>query len=72
MKLDAFYVSGVHYREELIRCGKPACKSCPHGPYWYAYSRAGAFLKKVYVGKFLPRALREHVPEHLRSLSNFD
>jgi len=25
------------YRLEWRWCGKSNCKSCPHGPYWYAY-----------------------------------
>jgi hypothetical protein len=60
-----YHESGVHYRQELIRdrCGKPACKSCPHGPYWYAYSRRGAFLKKMYIGRKLPPAVAAMVPQ---------
>jgi hypothetical protein len=61
--MNSFYhESGVHYRQEMIRCGKSACKCCPHGPYWYAYTRRGAFLKKVYVGKKLPPAVAAMVP----------
>jgi hypothetical protein len=67
MTLDrSFYVAGIHYREELVKCGKPKCKRCPHGPYWYAYFRAGAFLKKRYVGKWLPSQLKDLVPPELR------
>ena len=42
------------YELEKVRCGKPACKSCPHGPYWYAYhtTRKGKVVKR-YVGKKL-------------------
>jgi hypothetical protein len=25
------------FRYETVRCGKPNCTRCPHGPYWYAY-----------------------------------
>lgn len=45
---------GVTYRLESVRCGKPNCKSCPHGPYWYAYHREGAKLKSTYIGRELP------------------
>jgi hypothetical protein len=52
----------VTYRLENVRCGKPGCKSCPHGPYWYAYFRDGGRLKSRYIGRELPedvaRALR--------------
>ncbi|MDQ4125013.1 MAG: hypothetical protein M3134_05370, partial [Actinomycetota bacterium] len=29
----------VTYRLESVKCGKPGCTKCPHGPYWYAYWR---------------------------------
>ncbi len=43
------------YRQEHVRCGKAGCKTCPHGPYWYAYWKAGGRLHKRYVGKRDPR-----------------
>jgi hypothetical protein len=45
---------GVTYRLESVRCGKPNCKSCPHGPYWYAYYRDGGKLRSRYIGRELP------------------
>lgn len=45
---------GVTYRLETVRCGKPNCKSCPHGPYWYAYYRDGGKLRSRYIGRELP------------------
>jgi hypothetical protein len=39
------------FRFEWVKCGKPTCKSCPHGPYWYAYWREGKRVRKRYVGK---------------------
>jgi len=44
----------VTYRLETVRCGKPGCASCPHGPYWYAYYRDGGKLKSRYIGKERP------------------
>ena len=44
----------VTYRLESVKCGKPNCKSCPHGPYWYAYYREGNRLKSRYIGRELP------------------
>lgn len=44
----------VSYRLETVRCGKPGCKTCPHGPYWYAYYRDGDKLKSRYIGKERP------------------
>lgn len=44
----------VSYRLETVRCGKPGCTSCPHGPYWYAYYREEGKLKSRYIGKERP------------------
>jgi hypothetical protein len=44
----------VTYRLETVRCGKKACTSCPHGPYWYAYWREGGRLRSRYIGVDLP------------------
>jgi len=30
-------IENVTFQLEGVRCGKPTCKRCPHGPYWYAY-----------------------------------
>lgn len=38
-------------REEMVKCGRPGCKSCPHGPYRYKYWREGGKLRKKYLGK---------------------
>lgn len=46
----------VTYRLESVRCGKPGCTTCPHGPYWYAYYREGGKLKSRYIGKEHPAA----------------
>jgi hypothetical protein len=67
MELVSFYhEAGIHYRQELVKCGKKDCGSCPHGRYWYAYTRRGALLKKTYVGKDLPAAVLDHAPDHIR------
>lgn len=63
MTTKHFTLNGVHYREEFVKCGKPGCKKCPHGPYWYAYTRPGALLVKRYVGKFLPPHVKEFAPD---------
>lgn len=49
---------GVTYRLEHVKCGKPNCESCPHGPYWYAYYREGNRLKSRYIGRELPTGAR--------------
>ena len=47
-------VDSVTYRLEAVRCGKEGCRSCPHGPYWYAYYRDGGKLRSRYIGRDLP------------------
>ncbi|MDQ3982150.1 MAG: hypothetical protein M3271_05660, partial [Actinomycetota bacterium] len=44
----------VTYRLEAVRCGKPGCTKCPHGPYWYAYYREKGKLRSRYIGPNLP------------------
>jgi hypothetical protein len=37
---------------ESVKCGKPDCNRCKHGPYYYAYWKENGKLKKKYVGRF--------------------
>ena len=46
----------VTFRQERVRCGRPNCTKCPHGPYWYAYWREDGRLRSRYIGKRLPTA----------------
>ena len=46
----------VSFRQQRVRCGKPTCGRCPHGPYWYAVWREGAKVRTRYIGKTLPDA----------------
>lgn len=48
----------VGYRRQMVRCGKPGCTTCPHGPYWYAYWREGARVRTRYIGRQLPDGAR--------------
>lgn len=57
---------GVTYRLETVRCGKPGCTSCPHGPYWYTYYRDAGRLRSRYIGRDLPADVKEalgRIPE---------
>ena len=47
---------GYSIQERYNRCGNPRCKSCPHGPYYYAYWTGpnGKTMFK-YLGKKDPR-----------------
>lgn len=44
----------VTYRLESVKCGKPGCTKCPHGPYWYAYYREEGKVRSRYIGPELP------------------
>ena len=52
--------TGVSYRQQYVRCGKPGCRRCPphgpgHGPYWYGfYWDYRQRTRSFYVGKQLP------------------
>jgi hypothetical protein len=68
---QAFYVNSLHYRLEMVRCGRPACRRCPHGPYWYCYDhRTGCQLKKRYVGKHLPAEILALAPKWVRDMAD--
>jgi len=43
-------------RLQYIRCGKRNCRSCPHGPYWYAFWSEKGKTRSRYVGKVHPDA----------------
>ena len=44
----------VIYRSKKTMCGRKHCKSCPHGPYWYAFWEEGGKIKSKYIGKTPP------------------
>ena len=41
----------VKLRRQNVKCGKPTCTRCPHGPYWYAYWWEDGKRKSQYLGK---------------------
>jgi hypothetical protein len=41
----------VRLQARMVRCGKPNCTRCPHGPYWYAHWTEGGRRRSRYVGK---------------------
>lgn len=57
----------VTYRQQHVRCGKPTCSACPHGPYWYGYWKEEGHTRKQYIGRHLPgEPLDPVVPETLQ------
>lgn len=45
--------ANVNLRQQMVKCGRDSCTSCPHGPYWYAYWREEGKRKSKYLGKLL-------------------
>ena len=43
----------VRLRERSVRCGKQECRSCPHGPYWYAFWTEDGRRRSRYIGRLL-------------------
>ena len=43
----------VSLRQQMVKCGRDNCTTCPHGPYWYAYWRENGKRRSKYVGKLL-------------------
>lgn len=43
----------VRLRQQAVKCGKAACVSCPHGPYWYAYWTESGRRRSKYIGRLL-------------------
>ena len=47
---------GSIVKKVFIRCGRPECRKCPHGPYWYCFWRTSdGVAKSRYLGKKKPR-----------------
>ena len=51
--LSPNHQTSVSLRQQAIRCGKPACTRCPHGPYWYAYWTENGRRRSRYLGRLL-------------------
>ena len=43
----------IKLRERAVRCGKSECRSCPHGPYWYAFWTEDGRRRSKYIGRLL-------------------
>ena len=43
----------IRLRERSVRCGKAECRSCPHGPYWYAFWTENGRRRSKYIGRLL-------------------
>lgn len=58
-------------RRRLIRCGKPNCQACPHGPYYWLVWKAEGKQHERYLGKLPdgavwvmpPAAVLPHPPQ---------
>lgn len=53
----------VRYYQREVACGRTRCRTCPHGPYWYAsWSEAGR-KQTMYLGRDLPADVRRRLEE---------
>lgn len=43
----------VGMRQQWVKCGKDSCRTCPHGPYWYAYWTEDGRRRSRYIGKLI-------------------
>ena len=57
----------VTYRRQEVRCGRPECGACPHGPYWYAFWKEDGRSRSQYIGRELPADVRRLVEERERA-----
>ncbi|MEE8602533.1 hypothetical protein [Euzebya tangerina] len=53
----------VRYRQKPVKCGKPTCTRCPHGPYWYAHWVEDGRRRSRYIGAELPPDVRRKLEE---------
>ncbi len=53
-RLSERTIGSLTFRYETVRCGKPNCTKCPHGPYWYVYWKENGRTRSRYVGRRLP------------------
>lgn len=44
-------IDKVLYILKFVKCGKKSCKTCPHGPYFYARIRHKNQVSECYIGK---------------------
>lgn len=56
-------IGSITFRYETVRCGKPNCSRCPHGPYWYAYWKENGRTRSRYIGRTLPAPARTSYEE---------
>lgn len=59
---------------EKVRCGKPGCTKCPHGPYAYLhyYDPRSGKVKRKYLGKNVSeyyKMAREEILQRIEDLS---
>lgn len=55
---------------EMVRCNKPGCHSCPHGPYNYLhyYDAASGKVKRKYLGKATLHAIQTSRRDLIRQI----
>ena len=56
----------IKIRQQMVKCGKDSCTTCPHGPYVYAYWSEDGRQKSKYLGRY------DDVPEAEESEEGLD
>jgi hypothetical protein len=70
--------SSLRIRRRWIRCGRPGCATCPHGPYYYLRRSSAGGRTEILLGRLTTRgqiyaALLQHLaPEQAAELMNDD
>lgn len=61
---ERFDFRGVTYEARWVQCNNKRCRTCPHGPYWYALVNVSG-QKKItrYVGKQLKGPVADYYTE---------
>ncbi len=57
-------------RSQMVRCGKPNCSRCPHGPYWYAYWREDGRRRSRYLGRL--KDIDPGAAMHIKRVTNHE
>lgn len=63
VRVETKDIGGISYELWKTRCGKPNCKRCPHGPYWYKPIRTPRGIKHAYIGKDLEKGIKTKSPD---------
>jgi hypothetical protein len=66
IKNSKYVPSNATIRQEYVKCGKWDCPRYEHSPYYYAYWKENAKLRKKYIREYPPQVenLKKHKSGH--------